>query len=149
EKRASIRHWRIFLCLKTAELKKISRLLVERRIARRFDQKTKADRAMFIDGNTETGVGGCIRAGQPKFEIGENWFAQSGREIGKVRGRFPRQARHAGIRFHSRKANRPDSSRAWNAEVGRQWGERFQFRLMTGVRRAMLHRRQDERFCLR
>src|SRR4030095_5958775 len=72
EKGGSIRHGRIFLCLKTAELKKISRLLIERRITRRFDQKTKADGAMLIDGNTETSVGRCIRAGEPKFEIREN-----------------------------------------------------------------------------
>ena len=71
-------------------MKKISRLFIERRIARRFDQKTKADGATLIDGNTETGVGRCIRAGETKFEIGENWLAQSGGQIGKIRGRFPR-----------------------------------------------------------
>src|SRR5207253_1329651 len=71
EKCGSISHGRVFFCLKPAELKKISRLLIQRRIARRFDQKTKADRATFIDGNTETGVGGCIRTGKSKFEIGD------------------------------------------------------------------------------
>ena len=103
---------------------------------------------MLIDGDMETGVGGCIRAGEPKFEIGENWLAQSGGQIGKIRGRFPRQTKRAGIRFHSRKANRPDCGRAWNAEIGQQRGECFQFRLMIGVRRAVLKWRQDERFCL-
>src|SRR5438309_6672554 len=148
EKCGSISHGRVFFCLKPAELKKISRLLIQRRIARRFDQKTKADRATFIDGNTETGVGGCIRTGKSKFEIGENWIPQCGRQIGKTRGRFSRQTRRASVRFHSRKANRPDCGRAWNTEIGRQGGRCFQFWLMTGVGRAMLNWRQNKRFCL-
>ena len=62
---------------------------------------------MLIDCNAEASVSRCIRAGEPKFEIGENWIAQRGRQIGKIRRRFARQPGCVGIRFHSRKANRP------------------------------------------
>ena len=142
-------HGRFFFCLKPAKLKKIPGLLIERRIARRFDQKAKANRAMLIDCNAEASVSRCIREGEPKFEIGENGIAQSGRQIGENSPSFCAPARSSAFAFTRGKRTGPVAAELGMLRSGVRRRQCLQFRLMIGVRRAMLVRRQNKRFCLR
>src|SRR3954454_8747453 len=118
EKRGAADSRCILVNLETAELQKISRLLIQCRIARGFDQKAKANCTTFVDSHTKTGVGRSARLGQTKFEIGETCHAQSSGQIVELSVRFPRRARASGAKFRLR--NPTDCGRARDAEIGRE-----------------------------